>query len=113
MNSIYTNSKMNGRGQIKVVAQVEKGIEICISTSAGKGMQNVKFYLYATFSPKEAMKFSEHLAEVVRNKLVVIDFEATVIGLKSGGGSGDRNQSVHFDVELDDFKIVVASCALW
>ena len=110
MNPSIMRSNINGQGQILGFKQVRKGIELQVASYLGNNQEAALLYLYTALTPQEFKPFSEHLAELVNNRVLSIQFEAEVESLRA---IDDKNKEeplpvMHVDVKLTSYQISVA-----
>jgi TPP-dependent 2-oxoacid decarboxylase len=112
MNTVYTLYKLSGSGQVKGFSQADEGFKLHIVSRSSKSHSNVQTNLHVTLTPKQFKYFSSHLAELARNKLLVIDFDAEIIGVRAA--SSDRGRpTLHLDATLVTYKVAVVTNLWW
>ncbi len=110
MNAIDNISTTAGRGQVKGLYQVEKGLELHIVTAFGQGGASVEGNLYAILKPQQCKAFAEHLAEFSKNKTLDIHYKADIVGVRTsdaGRSEGRTVPKLHLEIALLEFSVEV------
>ncbi len=114
MNTVYGISTTAGRGQVKGLYQVGKGLELHIATSFGQGNAGVEANLYAILEPAQCKAFADHLAEFSKNKTLAICYEADIVGVRTdtARSEGRTAPKLHLEITLRNFTVEVLN-GMW